>query len=302
MNRLAAESSPYLLQHQNNPVDWYPWGPEALARAKAEDKPIFLSIGYSACHWCHVMEHESFENEQIAAELNQHFVCIKVDREERPDLDQIYMNAVQLMTGRGGWPMSVFLTPDLTPFFGGTYWPPTARMGMPGFLDVVRAVADAWKNRRQLAIQQAAEMTEHLKAIGSENDAAGEPLEVDLLHHAAAQLTRAFDPQFGGFGRAPKFPHSLDLQVLLRVWSRTHEPHPLHIVTHTLEQMARGGIYDHLAGGFARYSVDERWLVPHFEKMLYDNALLTNAYLEAYQATANPEFARLDDRPRWRLP
>jgi uncharacterized protein YyaL (SSP411 family) len=281
MNRLAAESSPYLLQHQNNPVDWYPWGPEALARAKAEDKPIFLSIGYSACHWCHVMEHESFENEQIAAELNQHFVCIKVDREERPDLDQIYMNAVQLMTGRGGWPMSVFLTPDLTPFFGGTYWPPTARMGMPGFLDVV------------LAIQQAAEMTEHLKAIGSENDAAGEPLEVDLLHHAAAQLTRAFDPQFGGFGRAPKFPHSLDLQVLLRVWSRTHEPHPLHIVTHTLEQMARGGIYDHLAGGFARYSVDERWLVPHFEKMLYDNALLTNAYLEAYQATANPEFARI---------
>lgn len=293
MNRLASESSPYLLQHQNNPVDWYPWGPEALARAKAEDKPIFLSIGYSACHWCHVMEHESFENEQIAAELNRLFVCIKVDREERPDLDQIYMNAVQLMTGRGGWPMSVFLTPDLTPFYGGTYWPPTARMGMPGFIEVVRAVADAWQNRRHLAIQQAAEMTEHLKGIGREDDTAGDPLEIELLDHAAAHLAKAFDPQHGGFGRAPKFPHSLDLQVLLRVWNRTQEPHLLHIVTHTLEQMARGGIYDHLAGGFARYSVDERWLVPHFEKMLYDNALLTNAYLEAYQATANPEFARV---------
>ena len=291
-NRLSAESSPYLLQHQNNPVDWYPWGSEALARAKAEEKPIFLSIGYSACHWCHVMEYESFENEQIAAELNRLFVCVKVDREERPDLDQIYMNAVQLMTGRGGWPMSVFLTPELTPFFGGTYWPPTARMGMPGFIDVVRAVADAWQNRRQLAVQQAAEMTQHLERIGGE-EANGDPLEIDLLQHAAAQLQKAFDPQWGGFGRAPKFPHSLDLQVLLRVWSRTRDPQLLHVVTHTLEQMARGGIYDHLAGGFARYSVDERWLVPHFEKMLYDNALLTNAYLETYQATANPFFGRI---------
>ncbi|WP_254513556.1 thioredoxin domain-containing protein [Anatilimnocola floriformis] len=291
-NRLTAESSPYLLQHQNNPVDWYPWGSEALARAKAEAKPIFLSIGYSACHWCHVMEHESFENAEIAAELNRLFVCIKVDREERPDLDQIYMNAVQLMTGRGGWPMSVFLTPELTPFYGGTYWPPTARMGMPGFIDVVRAVADAWQNRREMAVQQAAEMTQHLEKIGSD-EANGDPLELDLLNHAATQLQQAFDPQWGGFGRAPKFPHSLDLQVLLRVWSRNRDPQLLHVVTHTLEQMAHGGIYDHLAGGFARYSVDERWLVPHFEKMLYDNALLTNAYLEAYQATANPLFGRI---------
>jgi uncharacterized protein YyaL (SSP411 family) len=291
-NRLRAESSPYLLQHQNNPVDWYPWGPEALARAKAEAKPIFLSIGYSACHWCHVMEHESFENEQIAADLNRLFVCIKVDREERPDLDQIYMNAVQLMTGRGGWPMSVFLTPELTPFFGGTYWPPTARMGMPGFLDVVRAVADAWQNRRDLAVQQAAEMTKHLQKIG--NRAASEdPLELDLIEHAAAQLQQTFDPKDGGFGRAPKFPHSIDLQVLLRAWSRNRDPQLLHVVTHTLEKMANGGIYDHLAGGFARYSVDERWLVPHFEKMLYDNALLTTALLETYQATGNEFFARI---------
>ena len=291
-NRLASESSPYLLQHQNNPVDWYPWGSEALARAKAEEKPIFLSIGYSACHWCHVMEHESFESAEIAAELNRLFVCIKVDREERPDLDQIYMNAVQLMTGRGGWPMSVFLTPELTPFYGGTYWPPTARMGMPGFIDVVRAVADAWQNRREMAVQQAAEMTEHLRKIGGE-EASTDPLELDLIHHAASQLQRAFDPQWGGFGKAPKFPHSLDLQVLLRAWSRTREPALLHIVTHTLEQMARGGIYDHLAGGFARYSTDEKWLVPHFEKMLYDNALLTTALLETYQASADPFFARI---------
>jgi len=289
-NRLATESSPYLLQHQNNPVDWYPWGAEALARSKAEEKPIFLSIGYSACHWCHVMEHESFESVGIANELNRLFVCIKVDREERPDLDQIYMNAVQLMTGRGGWPMSVFLTPDLTPFYGGTYWPPMARMGMPGFLDVIRAVADAWQNRRDLAMQQAGELTEHLKQIGA-NDSADDPLEVELLEHASSQLQQAFDAKYGGFGRAPKFPHSLDLQVLLRVWKRNQDPGLLHMVAHTLDQMARGGIYDHLAGGFARYSVDERWLVPHFEKMLYDNALLTSAYLEAYQATANPQFA-----------
>jgi uncharacterized protein YyaL (SSP411 family) len=291
-NRLASESSPYLLQHQANPVDWFPWGPEALARAKAEEKPIFLSIGYSACHWCHVMEHESFENAEIAAELNRLFVCIKVDREERPDLDQIYMNAVQLMTGRGGWPMSVFLTPDLAPFYGGTYWPPTARMGMPGFIDVVRAVADAWQNRREQAVQQAGELTEHLKDIGSEQ-ASDDPLEVDLIQHAASKLLLAFDPQHGGFGSAPKFPHSLDLQVLLRAWKREPNAQYLHVVTHTLEKMALGGIYDHLAGGFARYSVDEKWLVPHFEKMLYDNALLTTVYLETYQATANPFFARI---------
>ena len=296
-NYLAVETSPYLLQHQNNPVDWYPWGPEALARAKAEDKPIFLSIGYSACHWCHVMEHESFESEPIAALLNEHFVSIKVDREERPDLDQIYMNAVQLMTGRGGWPMSVFLTPDLQPFFGGTYWPPTSKMGMPGFDQVLRAVIDAWQNRREAAIEQARQLTEAIQETGDRGQETGEVggrrSEVSaegarqILGNAQRQLARAFDATHGGFGSAPKFPHSMDLQLLLRIWKRRPSDELLHMVTHTLERMARGGIYDHLAGGFARYSVDERWLVPHFEKMLYDNALLTSAYLDALQATWN---------------
>jgi uncharacterized protein YyaL (SSP411 family) len=297
-NRLEHESSPYLLQHQNNPVDWYAWGPEALARAKAENKPIFLSIGYSACHWCHVMEHESFENAGIAAYVNEHFVPIKVDREERPDLDQIYMNAVQLMTGRGGWPMSVFLTPDLQPFFGGTYWPPTARMGMPGFDQVLRAVVDAWANRREMAEEQARQLTEAVRAEGSgfgvqgsgseirgQRSEVGEEEARRLLENARRQLARAFDAQNGGFGSAPKFPHSMDLQLLLRLWKRRPSEETLHMVTHTLEKMAAGGIYDHLAGGFARYSVDERWLVPHFEKMLYDNALLTGAYVDTYQAT-----------------
>ncbi len=307
-NRLAHESSPYLLQHQHNPVDWYPWGPEALARAKAENRPIFLSIGYSACHWCHVMEHESFENEKIAAYVNEHFVPIKVDREERPDLDQIYMNAVQLMTGRGGWPMSVFLTPDLQPFFGGTYWPPTARMGMPGFDQVLRAVAEAWQNRREMAVEQARQLTEAVRAEGSGfgvQGSGGQRSEVgdrrseisaeqarQLLDNARRQLARAFDSQNGGFGTAPKFPHSMDLQLLLRFWKRKPREETLHMVTHTLEKMAAGGIYDHLAGGFARYSVDERWLVPHFEKMLYDNALLTGAALDALQVTKQEQLAK----------
>jgi hypothetical protein len=299
-NRLAHESSPYLLQHQNNPVDWYPWGAEALARAKGEDKPIFLSIGYSACHWCHVMEHESFENAGIAAYVNEHFVPIKVDREERPDLDQIYMNAVQLMTGRGGWPMSVFLTPDLQPFFGGTYWPPTARMGMPGFDQVLRAVVDAWKNRREMAVEQAAQLTEAVRnegsgfgvqglEVGGRRSEIGEEQARTILENARRQLARAFDRTHGGFGTAPKFPHSMDLQLLLRLWKRRPSEEVLHMVTHTLEKMAAGGIYDHLAGGFARYSVDERWLVPHFEKMLYDNALLVSAYLDAMQVAQSPD-------------
>jgi uncharacterized protein YyaL (SSP411 family) len=301
-NRLAHESSPYLLQHQNNPVDWYPWGPEALAKSKAEEKPIFLSIGYSACHWCHVMEHESFENESIAAYVNEHFVPIKVDREERPDLDQIYMNAVQMMTGRGGWPMSVFLTPDLQPFFGGTYWPPTQKMGMPGFDQVLRAVFDAWQNRREMAVEQARQLTEYLQgdggrgtgdgAEGGRRSEVGGPMMTadaarEVLDNARRQLARAFDATHGGFGSAPKFPHSMDLQLLLRLWRRDPRPETLHMVTHTLEKMATGGIYDHLAGGFARYSVDERWLVPHFEKMLYDNALLIIAYLDADAATGD---------------
>ncbi|MGI8981876.1 MAG: thioredoxin domain-containing protein [Pirellulaceae bacterium] len=293
-NRLSRETSPYLLQHQNNPVDWFPWGPEALGRAKKEEKPIFLSIGYSACHWCHVMEHESFENQGIADYLNQHFVCVKVDREERPDLDQIYMNAVQLMTGRGGWPMSVFLTPDLQPFFGGTYWPPTSGRGMPGFDQILAAVVDAWQNRREAAVAQAAEMTEHLQGESGERKAeSGKRLSLALLKSAEQKLQRAFDMTHGGFGTAPKFPHSMDLQVLLRMWQRHPGPESLHMVTLTLDKMASGGIYDHLAGGFARYSVDERWLVPHFEKMLYDNGLLMSAYLEAFTATHEERFARV---------
>ena len=289
-NRLAHETSPYLLQHRSNPVDWYPWGVEALAKSKAENKPIFLSIGYSACHWCHVMEHESFESERIAAILNEHFVPVKVDREERPDLDQIYMNAVQLMTGRGGWPMSVFLTPDLKPFFGGTYWPPTDRMGMPGFERILLAVIDAWQNRREAAVAQADELTRHMQSIGREEGGGG-GLRRDVIDVAVAQLSRSFDFTNGGFGAAPKFPHPTDVQLLLRQWHRHqqdgHGAQDLAMVKLTLGKMAAGGIYDHLGGGFARYSVDERWLVPHFEKMLYDNALLVGTYLDAYLATAS---------------
>lgn len=291
-NRLSEETSPYLLQHQDNPVDWYPWGDEALGKSRDEQKPIFLSIGYSACHWCHVMEHESFESEEIAEFLNSHFICIKVDREERPDLDQIYMNAVQLMTGRGGWPMSVFLTPDQQPFFGGTYWPPTARMNMPGFDQVIRAADDAWQNRREQAIEQASELTRHLQQLEGEPPSTG-LLDESLLRQAVAELTRAFDFQYGGFGGAPKFPHSMDLQFLLRAWFRTRDSHLLEMVTLNLDRMAQGGIYDHLAGGFARYSVDARWLVPHFEKMLYDNALLVTAYLEAYCVTGHVRYAKV---------
>jgi uncharacterized protein YyaL (SSP411 family) len=294
-NRLAHESSPYLLQHQNNPVDWYPWGEEALARAKREEKPIFLSIGYSACHWCHVMEHESFEDEKIAGYLNANFVPIKVDREERPDLDQIYMNAVQILTGRGGWPMSVFLTPDLQPFYGGTYWPPHAGRGMPGFDQVLVSVHEAWKNRRDEVDRGAAHLTAQIQEIAS---AASDPqtdaqLTVDILRNAGRQLARAFDSTYGGFGQAPKFPHPMDLQVLLRLWQRTRDPQWLDIVRTTLDRMAAGGIYDHLGGGFARYSVDARWLVPHFEKMLYDNALLTGAYLDAFLATGERRYEQV---------
>ncbi len=221
MNRLANETSPYLLQHRTNPVEWYPWGPEALERAKHEDKPIFLSVGYSACHWCHVMEHESFEDERIAKLMNEHFVNIKVDREERPDVDSIYMSAVQLMTGRGGWPMSVFLTPDLQPFYGGTYFPPSRRMGMPGFDELLLAVSDAWRNRREQAMAQAADLTAHLRAAASPPGAGGaDELSDKLLFAAAASLERSFDHRHGGFGGAPKFPHPMDLKLLLRVWRR----------------------------------------------------------------------------------
>ncbi|HQU45309.1 MAG: thioredoxin domain-containing protein [Planctomycetia bacterium 21-64-5] len=291
-NRLTHETSPYLLQHANNPVDWHPWGPEALDRARREDKPIFLSIGYSACHWCHVMEHESFENESIARRLNESFVCIKVDREERPDLDQIYMTAVQAMTGRGGWPMSVFLTPDLKPFYGGTYWPPTGRMGMPGFDQVIEAVQDAWQNRRPQVDQQAGELAADIERVGRMSLPPGE-LSPQPLVAAEAALERTFDYQHGGFGGAPKFPHPMDLRLLLRRWKRGPREPLLNIVTLTLDRMAAGGIYDQLGGGFHRYSVDDRWLVPHFEKMLYDNALLSAAYVEAFQATGRQDYERV---------
>ncbi|HEV3122358.1 MAG TPA: thioredoxin domain-containing protein [Isosphaeraceae bacterium] len=289
-NRLAGETSPYLLQHAHNPVDWYPWGPEAFARAKTEQKPIFLSVGYSACHWCHVMERESFENEEIAAVMNEAFVNVKVDREERPDVDQIYMAAVQAMSGHGGWPMSVFLTPDMEPFFGGTYFPPVESRGMVGFPRLLKAVAEAWQSRREEIAATAGEMAERLRAI-AEVPTSDENLGYDLLDRAAQALARTFDASNGGFGPAPKFPHAMDLRLLLRQHARTRDPHALHMVVHTLDKMSRGGIYDHLDGGFARYSTDDRWLVPHFEKMLYDNALLCLTLLELYQVTHDSRWA-----------
>ncbi|MFO0915623.1 MAG: thioredoxin domain-containing protein [Pirellulales bacterium] len=289
-NRLARESSPYLLQHAGNPVDWYPWGDEAFERARAEDKPIFLSIGYSACHWCHVMEHESFEDPGLAGFLNEHFISIKVDREERPDLDQIYMQAVQILTGRGGWPMSVFLLPNGEPFYGGTYWPPSGRMGMPGFDQVLGAVLDAWRNRRDVAVQQAQSLTEYITGLTHTDSAAADRPTLELLPAAAGQLERTFDFTFGGFGGAPKFPHPMDLQLLLRCAVRFDKPAYLDMVRLTLDKMAQGGIFDHLGGGFARYSVDRQWLVPHFEKMLYDNAQLATVYVEAYQVTGEAEY------------
>jgi uncharacterized protein YyaL (SSP411 family) len=286
-NRLVHESSPYLRQHAQNPVDWYPWGPEALARARELDRPIFLSVGYSACHWCHVMEHESFESPEIAQILNEHFISIKVDREERPDLDQIYMTAVQLLTGQGGWPMSVFLTPDLKPFFGGTYFPPDDRYGRPGFKRLLMALIDAWQNRRPDLLESAGQITQHLQAASAVKPSAGE-LRPELMRQAVANLRRVFDPRHGGFGSAPKFPHAMEMRLLLRAWKRLGDDDALHMARLTLDKMALGGMYDHLGGGFHRYSTDAEWLVPHFEKMLYDNALLSAAYLEAYQATGEP--------------
>jgi uncharacterized protein YyaL (SSP411 family) len=291
-NHLGHETSPYLRQHAHNPVDWYPWGPEALARARQLDRPIFLSVGYSACHWCHVMEHESFQDEEVARLLNEHFVSIKVDREERPDLDQIYMTAVQLLTGQGGWPMSVFLTPDLRPFTGGTYFPPEDAYGRPGFKRVLRSVIDWWQTRRADINRAAAELTETLQEVGRLQPGEGE-LREDLIRDAVRGLGRAFDSDYGGFGAAPKFLHTMDLRLLLRAWARFGDDQALDIVKKTLDHMARGGIYDHLGGGFARYSTDAEWLVPHFEKMLYDNALLIPCYVEAFQATGDPFYQEI---------
>jgi uncharacterized protein YyaL (SSP411 family) len=291
-NRLANEKSPYLLQHANNPVDWLPWGDEAFALAKEGDKPIFLSIGYSTCHWCHVMERESFEDEKIAAQLNSDFVPVKVDREERPDVDDVYMTAVQTMTGAGGWPMSLFLTPEGRPFYGGTYYPPDDRYGRPGFSSVLTAVADAWENRRSELEASAGQLLAHLdRAVHAPTggpDVGAEPLE-----KAARSLAAEFDPRHGGFGGAPKFPPSMRLEFLIRRWVRTGDVHARGMVEETLAKMAAGGIYDHVGGGFHRYSTDARWLVPHFEKMLYDNALLARMYLLAFRAFGDPDFARV---------
>ncbi len=290
-NHLAGETSPYLLQHAHNPVDWYPWGPEALERSKQEDKPIFLSIGYSACHWCHVMERESFENEAIAAVMNEHFINIKVDREERPDIDSIYMSAVQRMTGSGGWPMSVFLTPDLKPFIGGTYYPPTSAHGRPGFPDVLRYAHDAWVNQREKVLEAGQRMMTELESM-STNDTSGKLPDRELLATAVTTSLRGYDEVHGGFGQpprfAPKFPHCTQISFLLRYGKVAGNKSALHMAESTLQHMARGGIYDQVGGGFARYSVDREWTVPHFEKMLYDNSQLAAVYLEGWQATGDP--------------
>ena len=287
-NRLADETSPYLLQHAHNPVDWYPWGEEALEKARAEDRPIFLSIGYSACHWCHVMERESFENEQTAELMNANFVNVKVDREERPDLDAIYMDAVQAMTGSGGWPMSVFLTPAGKPFYGGTYFPPQPRYGIPSFPQLLLAVADAYRNRRGDLEEQAQRLTEAIGRTGSLSASGDAPGE-EVLSEATARLLQYFDEQYGGFGDQPKFPQPMTLEFAMSQYRRGGDADVLLIAEHTLEQMAAGGIYDHLGGGFHRYSVDRIWLVPHFEKMLYDNAQLLRTYLHAWQINRRPE-------------
>ena len=291
-NRLVHETSPYLRQHACNPVDWFPWGDEALQRARNCDLPILLSIGYSACHWCHVMERESFEDERIARLMNEYFVNIKVDREERPDLDEIYMGAVQAMTGSGGWPMTVFLTPDLRPFYGGTYYPPEDRYGRPGFPRILEAVQQHYRTHRDQVETRATELTTELVRNADRAVDRGQVGE-EVLDQAFAQLCSSFDHDHGGFGQAPKFPASASVSLLLRHWRRTGRTEALDMAVVTLRKMARGGLYDHLGGGFHRYSTDERWLVPHFEKMLYDNALLTWAYLEAYQATGDPFLRRV---------
>jgi len=288
VNRLAHETSPYLLQHAGNPVDWYPWGDEALGRARAEEKPILLSIGYAACHWCHVMERESFEDALTARVMNEHFVCIKVDREERPDLDSVYMDAVVALTGSGGWPMTVFLTPGGEPFFGGTYFPPEPRHGLPAFKQVLLAVAEAWESERDEVHRSGANLSEHIRA-GSRLEPSPDPLEASLLEQALENARAVFDPTWGGFGRAPKFPPGPLLELLLR---RGEE----EMTRRTLDAMAAGGMHDVVGGGFHRYSVDTKWLVPHFEKMLYDNALLASVYLHAAKRFDDERYRAIADR------
>lgn len=289
-NRLIHEKSPYLLQHAYNPVNWYPWGEEAFEKARREDKPIFLSIGYSTCHWCHVMERESFENEETARLMNEAFVSIKVDREERPDIDHIYMTVAQLMTGRGGWPLNVIMTPDKRPFFAGTYFPKESRFGMIGMDDLCRRIRELWATQRDKVLQSATKILAAVRQIPDEQP--GEALDHGVLETAYRQLAQRFDKSNGGFGEAPKFPTPHNVLFLLRYWKRTNDPAALDMVEATLQSMRRGGIYDHVGYGFHRYSTDADWLVPHFEKMLYDQAMLAMAYIEAYQATGKEQYAR----------
>ena len=293
-NRLSRETSPYLQQHAHNPVDWYPWGEEAFEKAKSENKPILLSIGYSACHWCHVMEHESFENEKIAALMNELFVNIKVDREERPDLDEIYMNAVQMLTGRGGWPMTMFLTPDRKPFYGGTYFPPEDRQGMPGFPRILLGVSQAYHQRREDVDKSVSQILTALQRM-SESQQTSQNFSASIIADGAEKVAGAYDADNGGLGQAPKFPNPGVYELFLRHYSRSKNERFLEMVVHTLTQMAQGGIYDHLGGGFHRYSVDAKWLVPHFEKMLYDNAQLVRIYAHAYTITGAPLFKSVVD-------
>ncbi len=293
-NRLINETSPYLLQHANNPVDWYPWGEEALARARDEDRPILLSIGYSACHWCHVMERESFENDAIAELMNQYFVNIKVDREERPDLDAVYMEAVQMLTGSGGWPMTVFLTPDGKPFYGGTYFPPVDRHNMPGFPRLLETVSQAYRNSHSEIQRVTGQLTEQMGRTANMPRGTG-ALDESILHNAYNQLATNFDYQNGGVGSAPKFPQAMTLEILLRYHAHGHNARALSMLDLTLEKMARGGIYDQVGGGFHRYSTDTYWLVPHFEKMLYDNALVARLYLHAWLATGRSLYRRITE-------
>jgi uncharacterized protein YyaL (SSP411 family) len=294
VNRLARETSPYLRQHADNPVDWYPWGSEAFDRAREDDKPILLSVGYSACHWCHVMAHESFENPDVAHEMNQAFVNVKVDREERPDVDGIYMQAVQAMTGRGGWPMTVFLTPDAQPFFAGTYFPPEDRHGMPGFPRVLAAINDAWQTQRGELVEQAGKVHDMLAGDPFARRGGGQQeVSATVLDAAYGAVRSEFDARFGGFGPAPKFPQAMTIELLVRAYVRNQADETLAMITTTLDAMAAGGMYDQLGGGFHRYSVDAYWLVPHFEKMLYDQALLTRVYLHAYLVTGEERYRRV---------
>ncbi|MCH7994847.1 MAG: thioredoxin domain-containing protein, partial [Planctomycetes bacterium] len=289
-NRLVFEKSPYLLQHAANPVDWYPWGEEAFKKARKEDKPIFLSIGYSTCHWCHVMEHESFEDDEVAALMNEHFIAIKVDREERPDIDNIYMQACRAMGKRGGWPLTIMMTSDKVPFFSGTYFPKSGRFGREGMTELIPRMAEEWRNERAKLLISGRNVVSRLTPHVAQHS--GAELGEAVLARAFELLSRSFDSTNGGFGRSPKFPTPHRLSFLLRYWRRSGDPKALRIVEKTLQSMRRGGIYDHIGFGFHRYSTDANWLVPHFEKMLYDQAMLVIAYVETYQATGNEEYAR----------